>query len=258
MEQTRIYTALKGVRGRKAVDLLALEELLVRFSQLVVEQPWIAEIDINPLLVSPERMVALDARVIAHGPEMTEATLPRPAIRPYPTQYVRRLKMNDKTTVTVRPIRPEDEPLVVKFHQQLSEQSVYYRYLGALKLDQRIAHERLTRICFNDYDREIALVADYKNPTTGENEILGIGRLSKSHGLNEAEFAIIISDAWQHRGLGAQLLKLLIQVGHDEKLSRIVGRILPENHRMQHLCRKVGFEVRELPGEGECIAEIVL
>jgi len=258
MEQTRIYTALKGVRGRKAVDLLALEELLVRFSQLVVEQPWIAEIDINPLLVSPERMVALDARVIAHGPEMTEATLPRPAIRPYPTQYVRRLKLSDKTTVTVRPIRPEDEPLVVKFHQQLSEQSVYYRYLGALKLDQRIAHERLTRICFNDYDREIALVADYKNPTTGENEILGIGRLSKSHGLNEAEFAIIISDAWQHRGLGAQLLKLLIQVGHDEKLSRIVGRILPENHRMQHLCRKVGFEVRELPGEGECIAEIVL
>ena len=90
MEQTKIFTALKGVRGRKPVDIAALEELLVRFSQLVVEQPWIKEIDINPLLASSERLLALDARVVVHGPEVTEDELPEPAIHPYPVQLVRR------------------------------------------------------------------------------------------------------------------------------------------------------------------------
>lgn len=258
MEQTLIYTALKGVRGRKGVDLAALEELMVRFSQLVVEQPWISEIDINPLLVSPERILALDARVIVHGPEMTEDKLPRPAIRPYPIQYIRQWKMKDGTPVTIRPIRPEDEPLMVKFHEVLSEQSVYNRYLSQLKLDQRIAHERLTRICFNDYDREIALVAEHKNPKSGQNEILGVGRLSKSHGLNEAEFAIIVGDPWQQQELGTQFLKLLIQIGREEKLARIIGHILPENRQMQHVCKKVGFQVRHDLGEAECTAEITL
>src|SRR5260370_40249963 len=109
MEQTRIVTELKGVRGRKPVDLVALENLLIRFSQLVVEQPWIAEIDINPLLASPERLLALDARVVLHGKDVPEHQLPRPAIRPYPTQYVRQWKLRDGTPLTLRPIRPEDE-----------------------------------------------------------------------------------------------------------------------------------------------------
>ena len=91
MEQTKIYKALKGVRGRKPVDLAALEQLLVRFSRLVVEQPWIKEIDINPLLASPEGLMALDARVVVHGPEVTEEELPKLAIRPYPTRYVSHL-----------------------------------------------------------------------------------------------------------------------------------------------------------------------
>src|SRR5205807_1308369 len=138
MEQTRIHQALKGVRGRKAVDLAALEHLLVRFSQLIVEQPWIAEIDINPLVASPERLIALDARVLVHGKNVKEENLPHPAIRPYPTQYVTRWKLDDNTPVTLRPIRPEDEPLMVKFHETLSEESVYYRYFSLLKLPQRI------------------------------------------------------------------------------------------------------------------------
>ncbi len=97
MEQTKIYTALKGVRGRKAADIAALEQLLVRFSQLVVEQPWIAEIDINPLLVSADRIVALDARVVLHDPKTPEDKLPRPAIRPYPVQYASPWKLKNKT-----------------------------------------------------------------------------------------------------------------------------------------------------------------
>jgi len=243
MERTKIFTALQGVRGRKSANIAELEQLLVRFSQLVVEQPWIAEIDINPLLVSAERIFALDARVVLHDLKTPENQLPRPAIRPYPVQYVSAWKLKNKAPVVIRPIRPEDEPLMVKFHETLSEESVYHRYFSALKLSQRVAHERLTRICFNDYDREIALVVEHKSPRLEEPSILGVGRLSKLHGTNEAEFALLVSDAWHGLGLGEELLKRLIAIGREEKLDRIVGQILSENQAMQHICKKIGFEV---------------
>jgi acetyltransferase len=242
MERTRIFEALKGVRGRAPVDLAALELLLVRFSDLVVEQPWIAEIDINPLLASADQLIALDARVVVHGPDVLEKDLPHPAIRPYPSQYVTPWKMKDGTRVTLRPIRPEDEPMMVEFHKTLSERSVHFRYFGQLNLSQRIAHERLTRICFNDYDREIALVVDHKR-RDGGHEILGVGRLSKIHGLSEAEFAIVISDQWQGRGLGTQLLKLLVEIGRHEKLKRITANILSDNAEMSQVSREVGFKL---------------
>ncbi|MGZ3397139.1 MAG: acetate--CoA ligase family protein, partial [Isosphaeraceae bacterium] len=119
MEQTKIYTALRGVRGRRPVDIAALERLMVRFSHLVVEQKWIKEVDINPLLASPERLLALDARVIVHGLDVRACDLPRPAIRPYPSQYITTWTDEDGTQVVIRPIRPEDEPLLVKFHGTL-------------------------------------------------------------------------------------------------------------------------------------------
>src|SRR5439155_18095545 len=144
MEQTRIFAALNGVRGgRKSVDLSALEQLLVRFSQLVMEQLWIREIDINPLLATPDHLLALDARVVVHDSGMTAESLPRAAIRPYPAQYVWEWKMKDGTPVTIRPIRPEDEPLMVQFHRTLSERSVYLRYFCSLSLSTRVEHERL-------------------------------------------------------------------------------------------------------------------
>ena len=258
MEQTKIFTALKGVRGRPPVDLAALEQLLVRFSQLVVEQPWIAELDINPLLVSHERILALDARVVLHPNTVKEDNLPKPAIRPYPSQYVTSARLKNGTEVTIRPIRPEDEPMMVKFHASLSEESVYYRYFSQLKLDQRIAHERLTRICFNDYDREIALVAEHKNPKTDASELIGVGRLSKARGHNEAEFALLVSDSCQRQGLGKELLTRLVQIGRAEKLTRITADILAENHGMLHLSEKVGFKLHREPGCTDFRAEIVL
>jgi acetyltransferase len=247
MERTKIYTALKGVRGRKSANLGALEQLLVRFSQLVVEQPWIAELDINPLLVSSERIFALDARVVLHDLKTPENKLPHPAIRPYPIQYATPWKLKNKAPLFIRPIKPEDEPLMVKFHETLSEESVYNRYFSALKLSQRVAHERMTRICFNDYDREIALVAELKVPKGEEKKILGVGRLSKQHGRNEAEFAVLISDEWQRQGLGSELLRRMIEIGRNEKLTSLSGVILADNHAMQHICRKVGFKVVHEP-----------
>ena len=112
-----------------------------------------------------------------------------------------------------------------------------------MKLSTRVAHERLTRICFIDYDREMALVAERQDPETGDHEILGVGRLSKIRGTNEAEFALLISDHFQRKGIGTALLDRLIQIGRDEKIARITGDILPENIEMQRICEKLGFRL---------------
>jgi acetyltransferase len=258
IEQTRVFDALKGVRGHDPVDLAELDQLLVRFSQLVAEQHWIKEIDINPLLASPTGLIALDARMVLHNIEVNENDLPPLAIRPYPAQYVTHCKLRNGTSMTLRPIRPEDEPLMIEFHKTLSEESVRFRYFNLLRLDARIAHQRLTRICFNDYDREIALVVDYKNPRTRRHEILGVGRLSKLHGLNEAEWAIVISDQWQGHGLGTKLLRLLAEIGRKEKLSRLIAHILPDNIVMRHVSKKAGFQLHFDGEAGEWGAELAL
>ena len=244
MEQTKIYKALQGVRGRKPVNLAELEQVMVRFSRLVVEQPWIKEIDINPLLATPDRLVALDARIVVHGPEVTQEQLPRPAIRPYPNRYVYRWTMKDGADVLIRPIRPEDEPMLVKFHATLSERSVYLRYFHLMNLSQRVAHERLTRICFIDYNREMALVAERRNAATGENEILGVSRLTRVLGTNDAEVAVLVSDQFHGRGLGKELLGRLVTVGADEKLSALKADILPDNRDVTRICEKLGFTLR--------------
>ena len=243
MEQTKIYKALKGVRGRKPVNMAELEQVMVRFSRLVVEQPWIKEIDINPLLASADRLVALDARVVVHGPEVSAELLPKPAIRPYPTRYVSQWTMKDSSAVTIRPIRPEDEPMMVKFHATLSERSVYLRYFHLMNLSQRVAHERLTRICFIDYDREMALVAERRN-ASGENEILAVGRLTRVLGTNDAEAAVLVSDQYHGRGLGKELLARLIVVARDEKLGALKADILPDNHDVMRICEKLGFALK--------------
>ena len=244
MERTRIYTALRGVRGRPPVDLAALEQLLVRVSHLVVEQPWIKEIDLNPLHASPEALVALDARVILHAPDTPVADLPRPAIRPYPVEYVGTWQAKDGELFTIRPIRPDDEPLMVVFHGTLSEQSVYFRYLSPMTLSQRVSHDRLSNICFVDYDHDMVLVAERVTPA---REIVGVGRLSKLHWRDEAEFALLISDALQHHGLGTELLRRLIAIGGREKLRRIVGYISSENGGMLRVARAAGFQTRRSP-----------
>jgi len=257
MEQTRIFSALQGVRGRKPVDLVALEQLLVRFSQLVMEQPWIKEIDINPLLATPEHLLALDARVVVHDAGVTPAELPRAAIRPYPSQYVWEWKLKDGTPVTIRPIRPEDEPLMVQFHHTLSERSVYLRYFCSLSLSTRVEHERLVRICFASYDRGFALVADRKNPDTGQHEVLGVGRFSALN-RTEAEAAVLVSDQWQGRGLGTELLAGVARVAREEKFQRLCGEILRDNLPTQAIFKKAGFRLRSTEDPSSVSASLQL
>jgi acetyltransferase len=254
IERTRIVEALRGVRGREPIDLGDLEELLVRFSQLVVEQPAIAEIEINPLLASPERLLALDARVVLHPADSLD--IPRPAIRPYPREYVREWRTADGVALTIRPIRPEDEPAMVRFHEALSPETVHARYFSYLRLSDRTAHERLARVCFIDYDRAMVLVAERAGADGGPPEIVGVGRLMGTHGRPEGEFAILVADAWQRRGIGTELLGDLVEIGRREGMRRIVGDILETNSGMLHVSRRLGFDLHHDADTGAVRAEL--
>ena len=241
MERTKVFGALKGVRGRKAVDEKALEALLVRFSELVADQPRIREIDINPLLASSDGLVALDARIVLFGGEVRDKDLPRPSIRPYPIEYVSEWKMKDGTSVTIRPIRAEDESPMTEFHKGLSDATVYLRYFRAERLESRVAHERLIRKCFLDYDREIALVAERFNKETGAYELSGVGRLVRKRDDREAELAVVVADRWQGAGLGTELVRRLIEIARCEGIGRIKADILSENASMVGLAKHFHF-----------------
>lgn len=250
MEQTKIFEALQGVRGRDPVDLDALASLLVRFSHLVVEQPWIKEIDINPLLASPERLLALDARIVLHDPETKIEELPKLAIRPYPTRYIEPWTLPNGTELTIRPIRPEDEPLMADFNRTISPDSLYLRYFSTVSPSHLVSHDELTRLCFIDYDRAMTLVAEKSTGDSSEDdngrnrEIIAMGQLVKLHGSNDAEFAILVSDQYQRTGLGTELLTRLLDIGRDENIERIVAEILPQNEGMKRVCRKLGFDMK--------------
>lgn len=245
MEQTKIWNVLEGTRGKKAVDRAALERLMVAFSQLVIEQPAIAEIDINPLLASSEGLLALDARIVLHGDE--SLSIPKPAIRPYPMQYVGEWQMPDGSMLALRPIRPEDEPHVARFHTTLSDETVQQRYQAPLELRDRIAHERLTRSCFIDYDREIALVAERE--LSGEKEILGVARLRKTslatreRQSSEALCTIIVSDTYQNMGLGTELLRRLLDIAEQEGITCIRTQTIIDNPQIVAIARKQGFQL---------------
>ncbi|HNE04569.1 MAG TPA: bifunctional acetate--CoA ligase family protein/GNAT family N-acetyltransferase [Anaerolineales bacterium] len=241
MENTRIYTALKGVRGRNPVDLAALERLLVRFSQLITENRWIQELDINPLMASPEKLIALDARVLVYGKDVTQAQLPKMAIRAYPMKYVSSWTAKDKTNVTIRPILTEDEKLLVRFHADLSDRSVFLRYLQPMMFQERVVHERLSRICHCDYDREIALVAEKK--VDGESIIMGVVRLSKLHANSEGRLSILVADPYQGTGLGGEMVRRMIDVAKQEHLETISAILTDDNQVMGQLFKKLGFTI---------------
>jgi acetyltransferase len=167
-------------------------------------------------------------------------------MRTYPSQYVSQWTMKDGTQITIRPIRPEDEPLMVKFHGTLSDRTVYLRYFSSLSLARRTHHDRLVRICFTDYEREMVLVAEYTDPQTAELKILGVGRLNKLKADQDAEVAVVVSDQYQHRGLGTELVGRLIHIARDQRLGRIEAEMLRDNLAMQTTLRKLGFRLRLL------------
>lgn len=239
MAKTSIYEALLGVRGKAAVDMEILEETLVKFSRMIIENPRILECDINPLIASESGVIALDARFVLHGWAIEDKDLPQLAIRAYPSQYVENFRLQDGSNIVLRPIRPEDEPLLVQFHKELSEKSIRQRFFAFMSLSERVAHDRLIRICFTDYDRDISLVAE---KTTVENkEIIGVARLGRVPGTQHAQVKLIIADAYHNLGLGTKLIKNLLEIAKKEKIDQVDVHILAENEGMIKICHKLGF-----------------
>ena len=242
IEQTRIYSALRAGLDGMPVNIEALQLVLVQLSQLIVEHRRIKAIAINPLLVSSDQIIALSAHIVLHDPAMADSDLPKLVIRPYPVEYTANRVLRDGTPVKLRAIRAEDEPLVVRFHEGLSSDTVYFRYLVPLPLEHRINHDQLAGRCFIDYNQEFGLLAVVRD-AAGKEAIAGVGRLSRLVCGRDADFALVVHDNWQGKGLGEILLRKLLKVGRQEGYRRITGTILGENLRMQKLCRKVGFRL---------------
>ncbi|MGK5594627.1 MAG: bifunctional acetate--CoA ligase family protein/GNAT family N-acetyltransferase [Parachlamydiaceae bacterium] len=243
MRKTKIFHALKGVRGKQGVNLLELTSLLVRFAKMIAENPAIKECDINPLLASADGFVALDARFVLFGKEIRDERLPKLSIRPYPFQYVENWTLRNGVSTLIRPILPEDEPLLVAFHKELSENTVRQRFFEFLSLDDRTSHERLVRICFNDYDRELGLVAEIDDPATKKQRIIGVARLSRFPGSQDAQFTLIISDPFHDQGLGSELVRQMILIARQEGVDTIFANILQENKGMIKVLSKHGFTI---------------
>jgi len=252
MEESRIFTALKGVRGRKAVDIQRLEEIMVEMSQLILDHPAIKELDLNPLLAGPKGIMALDARVILHPREVADADLPKAAIRPYPWAYVGKWRTRYGAEMVFRPIRPEDEPAMAAFHKGLEGQGAYKQYLSRLQLGEGgSTHEKLLRLCMGDFDRQVTMLAVHNG------DVVAVGRLTREPGLGtSAEFAMQVATDWQQMGLGKELMKRLMSVARSEGIRRLNAGILPGEEGMLKLCRTLGFQMQE--SEGRTLAELEL
>lgn len=237
IERTAIYKHAASEGG--SLDLKLLEEVLVKFSQLVVDFPEIKEIDINPLIVNENSAVAVDARIVIDPDIILREAEPHEhlAIAPYPKKYVTQWKLKDGTPVTLRPVKPEDENLFSELFKSFSEETMRFRFFQTIK---DATHETLTRYCNIDYDREIAIVTEIQHE---KRRIIGAVRLIREPGGNTGEFAVVVGDEWQGQGLGSKLLDYIIDIGKDMKLETIYGYLISDNVKMIHLCTQKGFEM---------------
>ncbi|MFO0841042.1 MAG: bifunctional acetate--CoA ligase family protein/GNAT family N-acetyltransferase [Gemmataceae bacterium] len=236
MERTQIYRALQGVRGQAAVDLVALETMLVRFSQLLVDFPELLEVDLNPVLATPQRVLALDARVVLSPANQAPEDRPRLAIHPYPNQYTAPFTLNDGARVTVRAIRPEDEPLIIGLHGRHSEHTIRMRFFSLVKT---LSRDSLIRLCHLDYDREMALAAVLTEEAGPR--FLGVARYYLTPETGRAEFALVVEDAFQRKGVGRHLLSRLIDIARERGVKTLYGQVLRENTPMLALTVALGF-----------------
>jgi acetyltransferase len=240
LESLRAWPLLEGYRGRPGVDLHRLVETLMRVSYLVADYPEIKELDVNPLLVTPGEVVALDARVIVDRERIAHPVKPYAhlALRPYPEELERRVSLPDGERLLLRPIRPEDEPHWMAMLAACSRETIYMRFRYMF---QWATHEAAARYCFTDYDREIAIVAEREGG--GEPRLVGVGRLVAEPEHEVAEYAVLVSDAWQNRGLGGVLTDYCEEIARGWGLKRMEAQTTADNPRMLALFRKRGYSI---------------
>ena len=242
MQGTRVYRILKGYRNRPAANLESLEEILIRLAQLVTDFPEVEELDINPMILIGDQAVAVDGRVI-----VKPSQIPSPhhlVISPYPNQYEMTVTTKGGLGLFIRPIKPEDAPLLVDLFHSLSERSIYYRFFSPLK---SLPPEMLARFTQLDYDRDMALVAF--DQTHLAEKMLGVARFMGYPGGKSGEIAVAVGDAWHGKGVGATLLKRLLMIAKERGMESLGGPVLEENTQMLTLARKFGFRVSRHPGE---------
>jgi acetyltransferase len=242
LESLKSWPLLQGYRGKPGANIDRLIEIIMRFSYLVADYPEIKELDINPLLVTPEDVIAVDARVVLDRNLVVRAVRPYAhlAIRPYPEEYVAEREMKDGTPVVLRPIKPEDEPMWHELLASCSAESLRYRFSYRFK---QTTHEMASRYCFIDYDREMGIVAEVEED--GARKLIGVGRLVADVDHVAAEYAIIIVDRWQGRGLGSLLTDYCLEVARRWGVKRVVAEVSKDNARMLATFRDRNFHLND-------------
>ncbi len=242
MQRTRVMKLLGEFRNRPAADLNALEQILLRVSEMVCELPWIKELDINPLLVDENGALALDARVIIAPRVPTSDRYAHMAIHPYPAHLVSTWQLPNGADVVIRPIRPEDADLTQSFVRELSEETKYFRYMDAVR---ELSQAMLVRFTQIDYDREMALLA--VTMVDGKEVELGVARFAINPDGESCEFAVVINDQWQKQGIGHKLMDVLMDVARSKGMRVMDGEVLKNNRRMLKLAESLGFKVEAHP-----------
>jgi acetyltransferase len=241
IHETRIWRQLKGYRERPAAALDEIALTLVKVAQLAADIAEIAELDINPLLADAKGVVALDARVALRrvAPEEGER---RFAIRPYPREIEETVTLKDGTTMTLRPVRPEDGPAFQAMFAKLSPEAIRMRFFAPIKRLDRMLAARLTQI---DYDREMALALTRPGPN-GADELYGVVRLIADPDNERAEYAVTVRSDWTGRGLGWLLMQHIIAYARKRGIGAVFGDVLAENTSMLKICRELGFTLEPL------------
>jgi acetyltransferase len=243
MEETKVYQLLKGYRNAPPANIKLLEEVMLLFSQLLIDFPQIKEIDINPLLINEKEACILDARVTVDKDSVFRKFEPHEhmVISPYPKKYETHWTLRNGQEVLLRPIKPEDEPLWLEMFQTFSEESIRYRFFQLLK---DTPHEVRVRYCNIDYDREIAIVAELSEEN--RKKILGVGRLSIEPDGKSGELAFIIGDQWQGQGLGTKIVDYVLEIAKEMGVETVYAIMLPDNRRALNLTKKMGFKLEHL------------
>jgi acetyltransferase len=247
---TRAARFLKQFRNLPEADAAKLTDVLQRISEIACELPEIQELDINPLLVDEEGVIAVDARVIVAPPKTSTEHYGHMAIHPYPPELETTWQLPDGTDVSVRPIRPEDAEIEQDFVQNLSAESKYFRFMQSMDKLTPLMLARFTQI---DYDREMALIAVI-NEHTPKAHILGVVRYVSNPDKQSCEFALTVADEWQQKGIGRQLMQRLMTVARDRGIEIMEGDVLSHNSKMLRLCERLGFRAAHNPDEPDVVS----
>ncbi|MDH3350365.1 MAG: bifunctional acetate--CoA ligase family protein/GNAT family N-acetyltransferase [Gammaproteobacteria bacterium] len=242
INRTRVSRMLGRFRQMPAVDIELLVDVLRSVSSMACELPWLQELDINPLIMDEAGIVAVDARIVVDYPTPSTDPYHHLAIHPYPSRLVRKIQLNDGTDILIRPIRPEDADMEARFVRELSKEAKYFRFMNSL---QELSQEMLVRFTQIDYHNEMALIA-VNSDGAGEEQI-GVARYTTNVDKTSCEFALVVSDRWQSRGIAHHLMRDLMEIARDRNLEWMQGQVLSSNTKMLELVSSLNFQVRTDP-----------